>query len=99
MSFAFEISITTVEGRVSWKQRANSVQQIKDYLPEKVQIFEATVLPLTSDSAVIEDEELWLDLCSAVHNIDEVVAMTPESLEKSNADQLLALNGLAVRLN
>lgn len=69
MSFKFEISTTKAKGNVRWNQRANSAQQIKEQMPNEVQIYELMIVPLSSKPIVVDDAELRLALSSEVSRI------------------------------
>lgn len=70
MSHLFEVSITTAGGNAKWSQRANSVQQLKDCLPPVVQIFEATLVPLSGDSTDVDGDEIAFEMSKAVSDIN-----------------------------
>lgn len=58
MSYLFKITLTTELGSKPVQLRANSIQQVSHLVPESVLHYEASVMPLSGDDAVISDTEL-----------------------------------------
>ncbi len=54
-------------------------QQISENMAAKVQVYEAKLVPLSSDAATIDDEKLWHDFGTSVRNIEDASEMAEES--------------------
>lgn len=70
MSFEYDIEITTDLGDAKWRRRANSAKQSKDQLPTEVRKLNLTIVPLSSNSIVVDDQELFIDLMHSVNHIE-----------------------------
>ncbi len=98
--YKFAVSITTALGNCSGDLYANSLQQIKDNMPDQVTICDITIGNRCPDYSPKEemDMEVQIDLESMVSNIEYAATMTPEKIAAEHAEQLRALSGMTVRL-
>ena len=98
MPYKFKVAVTTDLGWcIDESFSANSVQQIRDCMPDGVTIYETTLIK-AHPGTPIEDEEVFLDLQSMVSNIEYASTMTPEKVAAEHAETVRALSKLTVRL-
>jgi hypothetical protein len=96
MANKFRVSITTALGScIAEDFAANSDQQIRDNTPDEVAICETTLLCATDSAALIDDDDVFLELHSMVDNIRMASEMTPERIAEEHAKQARALVELA----
>lgn len=99
MSHIFSITVTTDHGSVSGERRANSIQQIAKVMPEAVKHYEAKLVPMTADDALVDGDTLANDFLMDVSHLEYASTMTPERVAEEHEKQFLALQGLEVRVS
>lgn len=96
MAYKFKVSITTPLGScIADVFAANSVQQIRDNTPDEVTICEPTLLGAANSAALVDDDDVFLELQSMVDNIRVASEMTPERIAEEHAKQVSAMAALA----
>jgi hypothetical protein len=96
MVSCFRLTIHTALGSISGEEDANDAAQIKACMPEGVTAFSVDRVGDRPGAAPVSDEELWLNLCSAIEHIAYASTLTPEAVAELHAEQIRALGGLCV---
>ncbi|ERJ38791.1 hypothetical protein L810_7008 [Burkholderia sp. AU4i] len=98
MTLRFKFTIHTAVGSLSGEEDANDEKQLRECMPEDVVSFSVDGVRDRPGIPAVSDEELWLNLCSAVENIRYASTLTPEVVAQHQAEQMRALRGLCIRV-
>lgn len=98
MTLRFNFTIHTVVGSLSGEEDANDEKQLRECMPEDVVSFSVDGVRDRPGIPTVSDEELWLNLCSAVENIRYSSTLTPEVVAQHQAGLMRALRGLCIRV-
>lgn len=98
MTLRFNFTIHTVVGSLSGEEDANDEKQLRECMPEDVVSFSVDGVRDRPGIPTVSDEELWLNLCSAVENIRYASTLTPEVVAQHQAGLMRALRCLCIRV-
>ena len=98
MASRFKLTIHTVLGSISGEEDANNEKQLRACMPSEVTSFSINGVRDRPGVAEVSDEELWLNLLSAVHNIEYARTLTPQVVARLDAEQRRALSGRRVEV-
>lgn len=99
MPIKFELTITTEHGSCVSEMYANSEGQLADNMPDAVTSYEAKPIGEDAGKALVEDQELWLDLQQMVGHIEYASMLDDAEIERLHAEQHRALGGLTIVAN